>query len=167
MKKAIFVLPLFILTACSHSYYVVRHAEKASASGSMAANDPPLTEKGTRRAIALKDSLIGKGIHYIFSTNTIRTKTTAGPLAESIAKPIATYKPIPDSSFLAQLKALKKNTLIVGHSNTIDDVINGLCGTKKLPADLADSEYDNLYIIKYSGKKFKSFVQKKYGEPGH
>ena len=65
--------------------------------------------------------------------------------------------------FIAKLKALKKNTLIVGHSNTVDEVVNGLTGTNSVPGDLQDSEYNNLFVIKVKGKKV-SFERKKYGE---
>ena len=48
--------------------------------------------------------------------------------------------------------------LIVGHSNTVDDVVNKLCGEIKVPADLPDSEYDNLYLVIKKGKKMKEKI---------
>jgi len=60
------------------------------------------------------------------------------------------------------LKALKKNTLIVGHSNTVDDIVNGLTGSRAVPGDLQDSEYNNLFVIRVLRKKV-SFERKKYG----
>jgi hypothetical protein len=60
--------------------------------------------------------------------------------------PIQTYGPKPDSAFISQLRSLKKNTLIVGHSNTVDDIVNMLCNEQKL-TDLQDAEYDNLFIV--------------------
>ena len=103
-------------------------------------------------------------IGYIFSTNTIRAKSTAEPTRAYFNLTVETYPPFPDSGFFDRLQSLKKNTLIVGHSNTVDDIVNRLCGAVKLPADLADTEYDNLYIIKKSGRNFR-FDQKKYGMP--
>jgi hypothetical protein len=58
----------------------------------------------------------------------------------------------------------KGNTLIVGHSNTVDDIVNKLCGEIKVPIDLPDSEYDNLYLIRKKGKKMK-FENKTFGTP--
>ena len=52
----------------------------------------------------------------------------------------------------------------MGHSNTVDDIVNKLSGEIKIPADLMDSEYDNLYIITRKGKKM-IFSQRKYGYP--
>jgi broad specificity phosphatase PhoE len=165
--KYVLLVPVFYLTACSHTYYVVRHAEKAAAAeaGTMMANDPPLTTAGQQRAQALKDSLMDKHIHYIFSTNTVRTKTTAEPLRVYLGLETVVYNPRPDSAFIAQLKHLKKNTLVVGHSNTVDDIVNGLCPGQSLK-DLADSEYDNLFVVTYKKKLFKKVVvyqRKKYG----
>ena len=166
MRNSGLLLLFFFLSSCSPYFYVVRHAEKAVASSSdnMMSSDPVLTEKGQQRAEALKTELRNKKISYIFSTNTIRTKSTAEPTRALFNLTVETYPPFPDSSFFDRLKSLKKNTLIVGHSNTVDDIVNRLCGLVKLPADLADNEYDNLYIIKKSGRNFR-FEQKKYGMP--
>lgn len=151
---ALLIIPsALFLTSCSHTYYVVRHAEKAGGTAMSTPNDPPLNDAGSKRAVALMETLKNKKIAYIFSTNTIRTKTTAEPLAKSIGVSIETYKPMPDSSFINSLKKLKKNVLVVGHSNTVDDLANMLAGKKVVPGDLEDSEYDNLFVIRYKGKK--------------
>jgi phosphohistidine phosphatase SixA len=139
----------------------VRHAEKESQAPNMT-SDVALSEKGKERAEALKELLQDKNIGYIFSTNTIRTKTTAEPLSNFLGIQIETYKPIPDSVFISRLKSLQKNSLIVGHSNTVDDIVNKLCNENKLQ-DLQDSEYDNLFIIKKKGSRFV-FSREKYGK---
>jgi len=154
---------LLIFSSCSHSYYIVRHAEKATTEINMS-SDVPLTEKGEERAEALKDILKNKKIAYIFSTNTIRTKSTAQPTADYFHLATEIYGPRPDSAFICLLRSKKKNTLIIGHSNTVDEVVNKLCGEAKLPGDLPESEYDNLFIVKKKGKKF-SFTQSRYGKP--
>jgi phosphohistidine phosphatase SixA len=51
-------------------------------------------------------------------------------------------------SLVNLLKSIKGNALIVGHSNTVDDIVNKLCGKTAIPADLKDFEYDNLFILK-------------------
>lgn len=140
-----------ILSACGHTYYIVRHAEKAVPSEGPVMNtpdDPPLSGAGARRAEALRDKLKNKRISYIFSTDTKRTLATAEPLSTSTGLTIQTYRSRPDSAFINQLKQLQGNTLIVGHSNTVDEIVNGLANGNKL-TDLADSEYDNLFIVKY------------------
>ena len=163
-----FLLVLFVsigLTASSQTYYIVRHAEKAvpSAGSIMSTpDDPPLSEAGQLRALALVEELKGKEIKKIYSTNTIRTKSTAGTLSKETAVDIETYGPFPDSTFIAKLKALGHNALIVGHSNTVDDIVNGLLGEKKLE-DLTDSEYSHLFIVTIKDNK-GIFEDRKYGK---
>jgi phosphohistidine phosphatase SixA len=80
---------------------------------------------------------------------------------------IQLYSSKPDSmdAFIRQLKAIRKgNVLVVGHSNTVDDIANKLCGKTVVPGDLKDNEYDNIFIVKRKGKDFV-FKAEKYGEP--
>ena len=160
------VLFLFalILSSCSQTFYIVRHAEKAGAdsNATMMSNDPLLTEAGKERAEALKDFLKTKKIGAIFSTNTFRTKFTAEPTRAYFNLVTEKYPVIPDSMFISKLKSVKKNCLIVGHSNTVDDIVNKLCASIKIPGDLAETEYDNLFVVKKKGRQF-NFEHKKYG----
>lgn len=160
----LFFLAITILSSCTTTYFIVRHAEKATATGTIASNDPPLTEAGQARALALEERLKKEKIGYIFSTNTIRTRTTAEPTRAYFNLVTETYAPRGDSAFFARLRSLKKNVLIVGHSNTVDDLVNQLCGTQKIPGDLPETAYDNLFVVKKKGKKM-SFENLKYGAP--
>lgn len=171
MKSFVLVsLAAILLTACSHTYYVVRHAEKATPSAGPTMhtpNDPPLSEAGAQRAQDLLEVLKDKKIEYIFSTNTIRTKSTAEPLRNHRALSIQTYGPFPDSAFINKLKSLRHNVLVVGHSNTVDDIVNGLTGRQSVAGDLPESEYRNLFIVKYKrfpGKKI-IYRLKQFGSP--
>lgn len=152
--------------SCSRTVYVVRHAEKATSSDSsrMMKDDPSLSEAGKVRALVLKDELAGKHIRHIYSTNTIRTRSTAEPLSEAIKIYIETYKNI--DSLISTIKSAKGNVLVVGHSNTVDDIVNKLCGQVKIATDLKDGEYDNLFIVKIKGKKIV-FDKRKYGYPSN
>jgi broad specificity phosphatase PhoE len=164
MKLIWLIVSVFSLS-CTHSYYIVRHAEKAAATANMS-SDVPLSSAGEQRAEALKEVLKARKIDEVYSTNTLRTKSTAKPAADYFGKPVTTYGPRPDSAFIGLLKAKRKNILVVGHSNTIDDIANMLCGKTVVPGDLPDTEYDNLFIIKMKGKK-ALFKQEKYGSPSH
>ena len=168
-----FFLPVFLIlfSSCnSVKYFIVRHAEKASPSdGTVMStpNDPPLSAAGKVRAIELREELKGRSVTHIFSTNTIRTISTAQPLNELRGATTIELYNTRDSLdfFIEKLKAIKKgNSLIVGHSNTVDDIVNKLCGEKKIPGDLPDTEYDNLYIVTKKGKRMK-FENKTFGTP--
>lgn len=169
MRVALCLLLGIILSACGNTFYIVRHAEKARPLAGMSlieANDPPLTDSGNLRALALKDRLKGENIRHIFSSNYKRTLATAKPLDEYLLDvQTQVYNPGKDSgnAFVQKLKAIRKgNALVVGHSNTINDLANQLCGSNVVPGDLKDSDYDNLYKIKRKGDKF-TFKGEVYG----
>ncbi|MDP5121756.1 MAG: histidine phosphatase family protein [Spirosomaceae bacterium] len=145
MKNVILLCLLVSFSSCQTTYYVVRHAEKATEPR----QDPPLTKAGEERAKRLKGLMANKRIKQIYSSDYVRTKETARPTAEALNLTIESYNPGGSQEvFIDQMKASKKNTLIVGHSNTIRYVINGLTETETLKQDLEDSEYSNLFIIK-------------------
>ena len=170
-KIILYLFFLITVSSCgSVKYYIVRHAEKETASTGTTMNtpdDPPLSAAGRVRAIELRETLKDKNIQLIYSTITVRTISTAQPLNElrGDTKIIAYNTRDSVDHFIRELKQIKKgNVLIVGHSNTVDDIVNKLVGEIKVPKDLPDSEYDNLYIVTKKGNRFK-FESKTYGTP--
>ncbi len=164
-------LAISVFVSCSNTIYVVRHAEKATGTNPATMKtetDPPLTFEGQERALALKQILSGKNIRHIYSTNTLRTTSTAMPLKELFMDvPLNIYSNKPDSMdlFIQQLKAIRKgNVLVVGHSNTVDDIANKLSGSSVVAGDLKDNEYDNIFILKRKGQSY-IFKREKYGVP--
>lgn len=170
MKNLILLLQLVLLCSCGRNFYIVRHAEKAEVTKGMSkqdASNPELSEVGKQRSYDLRERLSRKSITRIFTTRYKRTISTIVPVSERTGIPVSFYSPAVDSlpAFVHHLKnETTGNILIVGHSNTIDDMVNELCGTKRLPGDIADTAYDNLFIVKKRGDKYK-LVQKKYGAP--
>ncbi len=151
-----------LLASCSrNTVYIVRHAEKATANANMS-SDVPLSPEGEQRAQNLKGLLADKRVQTIFSTAYIRTKSTAKPLSDATQVPVQLYSPKDTvDQFIARVKAIQKgNVLIVGHSNSVDDLVNKLMG-QQLLTDLPETEYNNLFIVKRKGKKY-SFERKKY-----
>lgn len=144
MKKIILLAFSISLSACQTTYYVVRHAEKAQ----QPKQDPPLTPEGQQRAERLKTLLAAKNIKKTYSSDYLRTRETARPTAELLGLTIELYNPNEQAPFIEQLKASKKNTLVVGHSNTIRHIVNGLYESDTIKKDLVDTEYNNLFIIK-------------------
>lgn len=130
--------------------YVSRHAEKA---GTSVTNDPPLTAKGEAQAQRLAAYLQRKNITGVYSTNTTRTRSTAAPAAASANKSVVLYAQIP--ALVDSLKSTPGgNVLIVGHSNTVDDIVNRFTGTGAM-RDLPDSAYGDVFIVKKKGRGYR------------
>ncbi|HEY0039475.1 MAG TPA: histidine phosphatase family protein [Flavisolibacter sp.] len=144
---ALFII--FLFTSCkTTTYYISRHAERA---GNMS-NDPQLTAEGEKQALDLRDHLRGKSIKGIYSTNFARTKSTARPTSELYNLPVNIYSQA--NTLIDSLKAVNKNNiLILGHSNTVDDLVNRLTGTNTM-TDLGDTEYGNLFIVRKKGSTY-------------
>src|SRR4051812_28152413 len=160
MYRVLFIAMVFLASCKTTSYFIVRHAEKEAAT--TMSTDVPLSAQGKQRAEALRETLKNEQIKEIYSTNYIRTKSTAQPLADLLHLAIEVYNPS-DTSFVSHLKAnAKGNVLIVGHSNTVDDLVNKLMGSKEIAGDLQDSEYGDLFIVTKKGHHF-SFEKKHFG----
>jgi broad specificity phosphatase PhoE len=149
--------------------YLVRHAEKQAAPP----GDPPLTEAGLTRAANLALVLKPLGIKTIFTSPFLRTRETARPLAEAVgATPIVvdmiSDRSAPGGIAERSIKELVERILdhrgeailVVGHSNTLPLIIQGL-GGGPVPS-IPETEYDNLFILTISGKDEVSLVRRKY-----
>jgi len=120
--------------------YLVRHAEKASATG-----DTPLSEAGTKRASCLASTLADANLHAIFTTEYKRTQDTATPTATKSGVAATVIKGAEMDKLLKTLQEEPgRNVLVVGHSNTVPQIIARLgAGT----VTIKDEEYDHLYIV--------------------
>jgi broad specificity phosphatase PhoE len=143
-KRFIFgclLLSVLVAAATAQStILIVRHAEKADSS-----NDSDLSETGRARAEALAKMLKDKNIAAIYTTEFKRTQQTAGPLAKALG---ITVTPLPakdNAALVAKLRTLKGNALVVGHGNTIPDLIKAL-GISE-PINIGENDYDNLFEI--------------------
>jgi len=138
--------------AADQVIFVVRHAERADQGGgaTMPAqgtipNDPPLSEAGKARAAKLAAMLASADVKHIFTTEFKRTRETAAPLAEKLkVEGVMSASRDPQPLIDAVLKTTG-NVLIVGHSNTVPDLLKRL-GLKET-ITIAENEYDNLFIL--------------------
>ena len=122
--------------------YFVRHAEKAKEPK----KNPALTEQGMATASALAHWMTKVKLQEIYSTDYLRTKTTAMPTAELKKLPVTEYDPRDLKSLASQLIANKKTALVVGHSNTTPVLIRLVGGVAD---DIPESEYGVLYEVKF------------------
>lgn len=143
MKKGIFLFFLMAIIASSCTtthYYLVRHAERLDNS-----SDSPLSDIGHSRANALREALITKGIDTLLASTRIRTQQTAQPLATALGKALTIYSPDTTAGLIQRLQQIKrKQVLVVGHSNTIPEIVKGLSGQA---VQIADNDFDNLFIV--------------------
>lgn len=145
MKRLVPILLLFCLfvsaAAAQPTIFVVRHAEKAPSND----KDPNLSEAGSRRADSLAKLLQDANISAIYATEFKRTQLTAAPLAKALGIEL-TIVPAKDVAMLsAKLRDLQGNALVVGHGNTIPDLVKTL-GIAD-PISISETDYDNLFII--------------------
>ena len=141
---------------------VVRHAEKATEP----AADPPLTAAGTARAEALVDAVRGMPVTAIVSTDFARTRSTAAPLAARLGiTPEIVDARARDHARLVAAGLLSRHrgetVVVVGHSNTVPDIVAALGATK--PPPICDAEYDNLYVVRVPVTGAASVERRKYG----
>jgi phosphohistidine phosphatase SixA len=149
---------------------LVRHAEK----GTEPANNPPLNESGQARARELARVLGGAGVKAIITSQAVRTMQTAEPLAQQLKLPVTpvtmTPKPTNPKEVTEQsIEEIVKNieahagetVLVVGHSNTVPDVIRMLGGDAVPSID--ERKFDDLFIVTLYGKRKARVAQLKYG----
>lgn len=168
MKNYLYLLLcVLFLSACgrpvSSTYYIVRHGEKTDTTST----DPELSAAGKERAETLKMLLADKKISAVYTTKYLRTTHTGKPLADAMQLSIQNYDPRNQKPFVEDLKKLEgKNILVVGHSNTVRHIVNGLYEKDTLTKDLQETDFDNLYIVKRQTlpKKKLSFEAKTYGK---
>ncbi|HEX9980209.1 MAG TPA: phosphoglycerate mutase family protein [Flavobacterium sp.] len=121
--------------------YLIRHAEKADASA-----NPNLSAAGLQRANNWTVILQDVDFEAFYSTNYNRTLQTIQPTATSNEKDVTLYDPANFSLQNVIAAHEGKNVFIVGHSNTIPQLINTYLGTDIYP-DMEETEFGNLYKI--------------------
>ena len=151
--SVLFVVGAAAQTAAQSTVFVVRHAERADAGATaspMMATDPDLSEIGKARAESLAIALKDAGITAIFTTEYKRTQQTAAPLAKALGIQATTVPARDMPALIEKIKAASGNVLVVGHSNTVADVISRLGVTDAVK--VGDNDYVNLFVLVRSEK---------------
>ena len=134
--------------------FLVRHAEKAKEPK----DDPPLNEAGVARAQELARVVGQSGIGVIYVSQFRRTKETAAPAAAAlgltpVVVPMEPKKSDPGGVARESISALVdsirshpgRTALVVGHSNTLPQVMLALGGVD-VPA-IGNDDYDDLFVV--------------------
>ena len=143
---------------------LVRHAEKAAEP----AADPGLTAAGEARARALIAVARDAGVTAVVTTQFVRTKATAQPIAAAlgITPEVVDARATQHAQEVARTILAKHSgevVLVVGHSNTIPAIVAALGAAQ--PPPICDSEYDGLYVVTVPASGSARVIRARYGEP--
>jgi broad specificity phosphatase PhoE len=144
------------------TFIVVRHAEKATDDP----ENPSLSAAGLARADALAQRLHDVPLVAVYATEFRRTRQTAHPAATAHGLPVeAYYARGPAGEVAAQWKQRHRagTVLVVGHSNTVPDLVAALCGCAAAPMD--ETEYDRVSIVRVHADRPATLEVQRYGAP--
>ncbi|HEX8639747.1 MAG TPA: phosphoglycerate mutase family protein [Allosphingosinicella sp.] len=124
-------------------YYVMRHLHTPAGE-----RDPDLTAEGRRQA-ALLPGLLRDRPRTLYVSSYKRTQQTAAPLAAALDLTPIVYDPADTPALLARARQGPFPVLIVGHSNTVPDIVAGLGGQR--PAPLVHEDFGDVWKIAADG----------------
>lgn len=119
----------------------VRHGEKQSTD-----RDAPLSPAGHTRAACLADALGELGITHVVTSEFVRTRDTAGPLATKLGITPTVLPAADKAKWVEHLGTLPAGSvaLVAGHSNTVPDLVAALgAGT----VEIAEDTFDKLFAV--------------------
>jgi phosphohistidine phosphatase SixA len=150
--------------------FLIRHAEKENEPR----QDPPLKPEGVARSQELARLLGATGIKTIITSQFTRTKKTAEPLATKLGVTVTviSLKSNPTNPRLIAeestrevvnkiLESTGENALVVGHSNSIPDVIKMLGGDVVPMID--EQKFNDLFVVTVYAKGKAKVAHLKYG----
>ena len=149
MKPFVFLLLTFVafsVASAEPMVIIVRHAEKAANDPT----DPDLSPAGQKRAEALAQMLKDAHISAIFTSELKRTQETAAPLTKLIGV-APTVVPAKDyATLVSKLHQTQGAALVVGHGNTIPDVLKAL--GIDTPVQIPEDDYTELFVVALQDK---------------
>jgi broad specificity phosphatase PhoE len=144
---------------------LIRHADRdIPPVGTPDYPGPSLNDKGMARSRKLVHVLSTTGIQAIYTSNYPRAVMTAKPFFnEHTGLPRVQLYPATELKDHILAHHAGQTVLVVGHSNTVPDLI-GLLGGPSLPV-IDDCEFDNLFVLVRYSATSASVTKLKYGEP--
>jgi broad specificity phosphatase PhoE len=149
MTRSLLLLALDGGAGAPGDFYVMRHLQRDPGP------DPGLNEEGRRNAEALVDWFTKHpppaAIHV---SATRRARESAAPLAARLGLGMKEYSPFDLDGMIARARMERGPVLIVGHSDTVPEIVDRLGGTR--PAAIADERYGEIWRV--SGPTTSRFV---------
>jgi phosphohistidine phosphatase SixA len=131
-------------TASSPAFYVMRHLDTPEGE-----RDPDLTTHGQQRAARLAEWFGDARPAAIYVSDFRRTRQTAAPLAARFGLTPIVYDVRDTPGLIARVRAGPLPALVVGHSNTVPDIVEALGGTR--PAPLVHADFGDIWTIGRDG----------------
>lgn len=149
-RRAFLISTLMLLTGCASvpaappapvpNVYVIRHLHTPKG-----VTDPDLTAEGQVAAGVLAAWLSRDPPAVIFVSDTKRAKQTAAPTAKRFGVTPTVYDPRDSAALLTSVLAQQGTVLVVGHSNTVPDIVAGLGGER--PAPLVHEDFGDVWRV--------------------
>ncbi|MDQ8755646.1 phosphoglycerate mutase family protein [Sphingosinicella sp. LHD-64] len=125
--------------------YVMRHLNTPAGE-----RDPDLLPEGRETAEALAAWFPADAQPtVIYVSDFKRTRQTAAPLAARLGLTPVVYDPADTPALVARVQAERGPVLIVGHSNTVPDIVAALGGTR--PAALVHEDFGEIWRVTPDG----------------
>jgi broad specificity phosphatase PhoE len=126
--------------------------------------DPPLSAAGQARAQELFEIVKDSGLDAIYATEFQRTQLTGQPTATGLGLTTqvinASDTQILVNNILANHRG--EEVLVVGHSNTVPDIVQALGGFAIGP--ISENDFDNMFIVINRGRCSARIAHLHYGE---
>ena len=144
LLAALAMLPAGAAAQSVDDVYIMRHLEQQAGAG----DDPGLSPAGKRQADRLA-SWFRDRPRAVFASTTRRAMETASPLARRLGVPLETYDAADPERLIDRVKRTRGVVLIVGHSNTVPDLIRrmGAVGPREIP----HSRYGQIWRVPRRG----------------
>jgi phosphohistidine phosphatase SixA len=141
---------------------LIRHGERDDPNPAHPNPNPHLNGAGKARAQTLVHVLGRSGIKAIYTSHFIRTQETARPLALHLGLLPTEIDEAQDIKNDLLSKHVGEPVLVVGHTDTVPDLIKQLGGGN---VEILDQEFDNLYVVAFFNPGQASLAKLKYGHP--
>ena len=146
-------------TSAATTILLVRHAEKST----LQVGDVSLSTAGSLRAKELARVVGEADIDTIVVTPYRRNRETAAPLAQRLGDSLLVIDPVDETVRRLRADFRGKTVLVVGHSNTVPQIVAALTGREQPPFE--EGEYDRLDVVTLIPGRPATHVRLRYGAP--